>query len=138
MTNIIPQSPDNNQGPWRDLEEECRDWVESGKQLYIVAGSYGKKKRIGKNNEVTPPYRTWKAILVLDQNQSPSSIDENTPVIAVDMPNTEGIRSDDWRKYQVTVNKIESKTGYNLFSSLPDTLQDELEGSVNRVFAGKS
>ena len=39
---------------------------------------------------------------------------------------------------QVTVNRIESKTGYNLFSSLSETLQDELEGSVNRVFAGKS
>ena len=54
------------------------------------------------------------------------------------MPNKEGIRSDDWRKYQVTVNKIESKTGYNLFSELSEDIQDELEGSVNRVFAGKS
>ena len=137
MTNIIPQSPDNNQGPWRDLEEDCRDWVEAGKKLYIVAGSYGKKKRIAKG-KVTPPYRVWKTILVLDQNQSISSVDENTPIIAVDMPNKEGIRSDDWRKYQVTVNKIESKTGYNLFSELSEDIQDELEGSVNRVFAGKS
>ncbi|MEB3338533.1 MAG: DNA/RNA non-specific endonuclease, partial [Leptolyngbyaceae bacterium] len=37
MTNIVPQTADNNRGPWRELEEYCRDLVREGKELYIVA-----------------------------------------------------------------------------------------------------
>ncbi|MGB8699874.1 MAG: DNA/RNA non-specific endonuclease, partial [Thermosynechococcaceae cyanobacterium] len=34
MTNIVPQAPDNNRGPWEALESDCRDWVRAGQELY--------------------------------------------------------------------------------------------------------
>lgn len=131
MTNILPQSPDNNQGPWRRLEEDCRDWVDAGKRLQIIAGGYGNRRRIGKG-KVTPPERIWKAILVLDGGNSPAAVTESTPLIAVDMPNKQGIRADDWQEYQVSVDEIEQQTGYDLFSEIDPKIQSVIEQHVNR------
>lgn len=58
MTNIFPQAPDNNQGPWAQLESYCRDLVAQGKELYIVAGGrrrggeQGKKEQRGRSPKV--------------------------------------------------------------------------------------
>ncbi|MEH1972605.1 MAG: DNA/RNA non-specific endonuclease [Nostoc sp.] len=41
MTNMVPQSPDNNQGPWASLENYLRSLVTGGKELYIISGIYG-------------------------------------------------------------------------------------------------
>jgi len=41
MTNILPQAPDNNQGPWEKLESYCRELVKQGKELYIISGGSG-------------------------------------------------------------------------------------------------
>src|ERR1041384_7006144 len=41
MSNMMPQSPDNNQGPWESLESYCRSLVSSGNELYIIAGGSG-------------------------------------------------------------------------------------------------
>ncbi|HEX8354837.1 MAG TPA: DNA/RNA non-specific endonuclease, partial [Pyrinomonadaceae bacterium] len=41
MTNMMPQSPDNNQGPWAALETYCRTLVTLGNELYVVMGGSG-------------------------------------------------------------------------------------------------
>jgi endonuclease G len=37
MSNIIPQTPDNNQGVWADLETECRTLAAAGNELLITS-----------------------------------------------------------------------------------------------------
>ena len=133
MTNIIPQTPHNNQGPWRELEEDCRDWVEAGKTLQIVAGGYGKKTRIG-DKKITPPSRVWKVILITEPGNAPEDIDNETILVAVDMPNKQGIRDDNWTKYQVSVDHVEQKTGHNFFSAVPDEVQKVIEARVSRDY----
>ncbi|GAB1540858.1 DNA/RNA non-specific endonuclease [Scytonema sp. NUACC21] len=139
MTNIVPQAPDNNQGPWADLEDYCRQLVGQGKELYIVSGSYG-SGGTGSNggattissSRVTVPDRVWKAIIVLDQPGSGvSGVTTSTRVIAVDMPNDQGIRSNDWRSYRVSVDTMESRTGYNLFSNVSDSTENIIEARVD-------
>jgi endonuclease G len=66
MTNIIPQSPDNNRGAWKNLEEYCRNLVEEGKELYIIAGGQGTKTTLN-NGKVTVPQSTWKIVVVLER-----------------------------------------------------------------------
>jgi endonuclease G len=141
MTNILPQAPDNNQGPWADLEDYCRDLVAQGKELYIVSGSYG-SGGTGSNGgattiaggKVTVPDRVWKAIIVLDTPGSGvSGASTSTRVIAVDMPNDQGIRSSNWRTYRVSVDYIESTTGYNLFSNVSDSVEDVIEARVDTL-----
>src|SRR4029453_13965101 len=41
MTNMIPQLPASNQGPWARLEGYCRSLVSLGNELYIVSGGQG-------------------------------------------------------------------------------------------------
>ena len=57
-------------------------------------------------------------------------VDKNTRVIAVDMPNSIGIKSD-WKVYRVSVDKIESATGYDFLSKVPKEIQDVIESRVD-------
>ncbi len=135
MSNILPQSPDNNQGPWVDLEKYARKLVEEGKSLYIIAGGYGEQKAIAKG-KIVPPKQLWKVIVVLDRTADrPQDISTTTPVIAVDLPNTPGIREDDWRDYLVSVDEIESSTGYDLLSNVAKSIQNQLESQKTLVQA---
>lgn len=123
MSNITPQASDNNQGPWEKLESYSRELVRQGKELYIIAGSNGSKGEIG--NGVNVPENFWKVIVVLPQKGlGVAAVNEKTEVIAVNMPNVNGIRNDDWRKYLTTVSAIERHTGYDLLSCLPDDVEN--------------
>ncbi|MCC5661714.1 DNA/RNA non-specific endonuclease [Nostoc sp. XA010] len=141
MTNIIPQSPDNNQGPWAALENYSRDLVNQGKELYIISGSYGTggtgsngTKNTIANGNVTVPTRTWKVIVVLNSlNSDASSVTTNTRVIAVNMPNSQGIRNNDWTNYRVSVDSIETNTGYNLLSNVSSSIQSVIESRVDNL-----
>ena len=129
MTNIIPQIPNNNRETWRGLEEYSRELVEAGNELYIIAGGYRKKGNIA-DGKVTIPSRTWKIIVVLKPGVGVRGVDKNTRVIAVDMPNSIGIKSD-WKVYRVSVDKIESATGYDFLSKVPKEIQDVIESRVD-------
>jgi endonuclease G len=132
MTNMIPQAPDNNQAPWADLEEYCRDLVnQQGKELYIIAGPEGKKEAIS-SGKVTVPTKTWKIIVVLDRpGQGVAGVTANTRVIAVEMPNTQGIRNKNWQIYRTTVRKLEAATGYNFLSNVPTSIQNVIENRAD-------
>jgi endonuclease G len=85
MTNILPQSPDSNQGPWKRLEDFERSLAKQGNELYIIAGAFGsggtgeikvlKNKKIVKRipvsakkivgEQVTVPGTFWKVLVVL-------------------------------------------------------------------------
>jgi len=131
MTNIVPQTPNNNRGAWKDLEEYCRDLVDQGKELYIIAGVYGKRDEIGKNKQVIPPTYTWKVIVVLDQpGQGVRGVSKDTRVIAVDVPNRKNTSSS-WEKYRVSVDQLETKTGYDFLNRVPESIQKEIESRVD-------
>ncbi|MDE5073303.1 MAG: DNA/RNA non-specific endonuclease [Trichodesmium sp. St5_bin8] len=129
MTNIIPQSQNNNRETWRELEEYSRELVKAGNELYIIAGGYRKKGNIA-GGKVTIPSRLWKVIVVLKSGVGVRGVDKNTRVIAVDMPNSNRIRSD-WKAYRVSVDKIESFTGYDFLSKVPKEIQYVIESRVD-------
>ncbi|AFZ27264.1 DNA/RNA endonuclease G, NUC1 [Cylindrospermum stagnale PCC 7417] len=141
MTNMIPQAPDNNQGPWAILEGYARDLVAQGKELYIISGGYG-VGGTGSNGsastiasgKIQVPARTWKVIVVLDTPGSGvSGVTTNTRVIAVDMPNAQGIRNNDWKTYRVSVDSIEGNTGFNFLSNVSVGTQDVIESRVDNL-----
>jgi endonuclease G, mitochondrial len=135
MTNIIPQSPDNNRGPWVQLETYCRNLVKQGKELYIVAGGFGEGGTGEKGfltvvnaGKAVVPASTWKVILVLD---SPGAeVTASTRTIAVMMPNIQGIRTKRWQDYRVSVDDVE-KIGYDFFSTVPESIQAVIEAKVD-------
>ena len=47
------------------------------------------------------------------------------------MPNTQGIRTADWKTYRVSVDQVETLTGYDFFSNVPTTIQNVIESVVD-------
>ena len=125
MTNLVPQTYDLNAGPWLELEEYLRNFAWRGNDVYVVAGVYGEKEKI--KRKLTVATNNWKIAVIVRAGSLISTIDDKTRFIAVDMPNIEGIKEDDWKKYQTTVRDLERKTGYNFLSNLDENLQNKLE-----------
>ncbi|MHC2990944.1 DNA/RNA non-specific endonuclease [Pontibacter sp. HJ8] len=138
MSNIIPQAPTNNQQTWANLENYCRQLVGEGNELYVIMGSYGKGgtgsngfKETLAGGKVTVPNRIWKVIVVLPAGTNDvSRVTSSTRVIAVDTPNSNSVEAN-WSTYRTTVDAIEAKTGYNLLSFIPVSIQDVIEAHVD-------
>ncbi|MFZ0062880.1 MAG: DNA/RNA non-specific endonuclease [Pyrinomonadaceae bacterium] len=139
MTNMIPQSPDNNQGPWANFEGYLRTLTPAN-ELYIVAGgagiggtgSAGPANTIAGGN-VTVPAQTWKVVLVIPKasGDDVARVTCGSRAIAVIMPNIQGIRTNPWESYITTVDAVESLTGYDFFSNLPDAVENCVEAGTN-------
>ncbi|QES89352.1 DNA/RNA non-specific endonuclease [Rhizosphaericola mali] len=126
MTNMIPQTAANNEGTWNNLESYIRTQTSAGYEAYILMGSYGNGGTIA-NGNVTVPTNVWKIVVFLKTgNNDLSRIDADTRVLAVNTPNTTTVSSD-WTQYIVTVNDIETATGYKIFSALSSSLQTTLK-----------
>jgi len=144
MTNMIPQAPQNNQQTWNNLEGALRAEVTAGNEVYIIMGSYGKGgvgslssatvETINSGN-VTVPSNVWKVAIIIPAGDGDLIRAANTgtvKVVAINTPNRNNVSSD-WRTYQTSVRAIETAvttatgTAFNLFSNLPQSVQDALE-----------
>jgi DNA/RNA endonuclease G (NUC1) len=142
MSNMVPQAPDNNQGPWASMENDLRNNYMPGNELYIIAGGAG-TGGTGSNGGVTTtiaggkiavPAQTWKVVLVLPKGDNDiSRVSCSTRTFAVIMPNIQGIRNVDWNTYKTTVDAVETLTGYDFFSNLPEPVQRCIEVGINGV-----
>jgi DNA/RNA endonuclease G, NUC1 len=140
MSNMIAQSPDNNQGPWANLENDLRTIAGGTNELYIVSGPAG-SGGAGSNGAATTiagghvlvPSSTWKCALVLAKasGDDVARVTAGTQTICVIMPNVQGILTVDWHIYLKSVDQVEALTGYNLFSNVPPAIQNAIEAGVN-------
>jgi DNA/RNA endonuclease G (NUC1) len=142
MSNMVPQAPDNNQGPWASFENYLRSLLPlNGEQeIYIVSGplgiggsgSTGGTTNTIANGHVTVPAYTWKVALVLPKGENDvSRATCSSRTIAILMPNTQGIRTTPWQTYLTTVDAIEQQTGYDFFSNLPDAVENCVEAGTD-------
>lgn len=137
MDNILPQSADNNQGPWEVFESYCRSLASAGNELLITSGGslYDGTSRIPSGKAAIPAY-TWKVVVVVPNGSgtAASRITPTTRVIAIKMNNVNGIRSNPWQNYIVSAGQIEADTGLTFFTSLPSStataLRQEVDGQT--------
>jgi endonuclease G, mitochondrial len=141
MTNMTPQAPDQNRGIWKILEEYGRILTQQGNEVYIIAGTIGEggtgangfARTIGKNNNITVPASLWKIIVVLPIGQNDvQRINENTRIIAVNIPNQNSVGADSWKKYRVSVDELESLTGFDFLSNVSADIQAVIESRVDK------
>lgn len=139
MTNMIPQAPMFNQGPWEGMEDYIRGTlVGTSNEAYIIMGSYG-QGGIASNTtvatinggHVTVPKNVWKVVVVLPKgNGDLARINDSTTVLAVNMPNNNTLYSTSttgknaWRNYITTISSIEQ-------SSAAEGASINLIGAVN-------
>ncbi len=134
MTNMIPQAPKNNRDVWGDFEDYLRTLTNS-KDLYIYAGGYGQGGDGAKGFVITigegivVPSNTWKTVLVVDRGETPADVSADDFAISIDIPNSQSVSGTSWQNWVVSVDEIETSTGHDFFSELPDDIESTLEAS---------
>ncbi len=141
MTNMMPQAPANNQGPWEELESYCRTLVTQGNELYIImggsgqggSGSSGGITNTVAAGRVVVPAVTWKVIIVLPNGANDvDRVFKTTRTIAVIMPNRQDIGIETpWRNFRVSVDAVERLTGYDFFSNVRPQIQNIIERKID-------
>ena len=123
LSNICPQTQTLNGGDWEELESTCRTWVKSGcTTLYIVCGPlFAAPPHRKLHKRIPVPEKFFKAIMCLDKGKEKG-------IAFVYSNNTESHPMD---YYVCTIDSVEKITGYNLFQSVPQHLQNKLEASAN-------
>jgi endonuclease G len=81
MTNIVPQTPDNNQGPWAALEDYCRSLVSAGNQLAIISVPNGNSGSTIAGGKIAVPSYMSKVIVVFPPGSSYSSSSVTTSTL---------------------------------------------------------
>ena len=120
MSNIVPQKPELNRGPWRMLEKIVADELtRTGENLWVITGPVpSEKKAYIKRGKARIPKGFFKIIA--------SVKDGKLRVIGMYMP--QEIREDKHPRYCFTsIDTIEAMTGLNFFSALSETEQAQLE-----------
>jgi endonuclease G, mitochondrial len=122
MTNIIPQAPNMNQGPWEGLEDFIRNTlVGTANEAYIVMGNYGTggtgtagQVNTIDNGFVTVPKMVYKVAVIMPKgNNDLARLDTTAKVVVVNMPNnntlytTTSTGKNAWRNYIVTITQLE-------------------------------
>ena len=124
MTNICPQAGELNRGPWQKLEEKCRYHAQTDSAVYIVCGPIFQKGRavehIG-NTHVAVPHEFFK-VIISPYADPPTGIGFIFP-----NPHVEG----GMQKCAVSIDSIETVTGYDFFAALPDSVDNILEAQCN-------
>ena len=118
LTNICPQNRSMNSGVWNSVEMDCRKWAREYGEVYVVCGPLllrGEHQRIGCNSVVVPE-AFFKVVLCLT---------DKPWAFGIIVRNNDGTRKRDL--YYNTIDQVERVTGYDFFSSLPDSLEDVVE-----------
>ena len=138
MTNMMPQAPHNNQQTWANLEDYCRTFLNTGNEVYIICGSYGRGgtgtngyTATLDNGRITVPARCWKVVVILPTGTDDAiRVTTSTRVIAIDTPNDNSI-STTWGTYRTSVDAIETATGLDILSAVPSLVQQSVEARVD-------
>ena len=119
MTNICPQNAELNKVWWEHLERACRSWARQDGSIQIVCGPVFSEnpKHFGKKHRMAVPKGFWKVVLSQKKGREKAIgfyyTNDDAP-----QPMEDAVRS---------VDDIERMTGFDFFSSLPDSQEDRLE-----------
>lgn len=132
MSNMVPQAPDNNQGVWGNFESYCRTLASAGNEVLIISGPSGFAGSSIASGVAIPGY-VWKVVVVvpLGAGSALDRINAGTRVIAIKIPNIQGVRSDPWQNYITSAAAIETDTGYTFFTELSAPLAATLRAKID-------
>lgn len=123
FSNMSPQVPSFNRGEWRMLEEQVREWTKEFDSLYVVTGPVlsNVTKKIG-GNDVSVPNQYYKVLL--------TKTSSGFQGIGFLMSN--GPDNYTFGNYTVTIDEIETATGIDFYSELPDSIEKSVESMLCR------
>lgn len=118
LSNICPQRPGLNRGPWFEMEYRIsEEWPDVYSTVWTVAGAIPSKDRRLKNG-IDVPKAFYQVALSCDRNG-------RLRVLAVYMP--QHVRRRDFaRSYLISVDELEKRTGLRFFPDLPSAVRAQL------------
>lgn len=122
LTNIVPQDHSLNSGIWNSLEMKSRNYADRDSAVIIICGpvlSDRITRTIGRG--VAVPERFFKVILAPYANPPRA--------IAWVLPNRSVRES--LGSMAMTVDQVEEITGFDFFSALPDSLEQQVESTLH-------
>lgn len=126
MSNIAPQTPELNRGPWKDLEQRvARRISQRFDEVWVVTGPIYERGRnpIRFDDGVTVPSAFFK--IIVDQTE------EGIRALALIYPQEPSPDlSDD--SCLTSIDAIEEATGLDFFAPLPDDVETSFEAIVNK------
>lgn len=130
FTNAVPQPRSVNAGVWLSLENEVvrlgktsPAWVITA-PLWIPEAGELRVRTIGRRG-VWVPTHVGKAVLMEGDGQR---VDRLRAWVIPN--NVEACRGKRFQEFQVRVDQFEIQSGLNVFSQLPDSLEEQLEGAA--------
>ena len=120
MSNIIPQTSQNNSGVWAQFESYCRTLSETGNEVLITSGPSGFNGSRIPSGKAAIPSNVWKTVVVVPTGAGTalSRLTVSNRVISIRVPNTSNVPTP-WQQYITTARAIELETGFNFFSAVP-------------------
>jgi endonuclease G len=112
LSNMMPQSPGNNRGIWKYLEENTRYWASKYGHLNVITGTIFDANSPTMGNGVKVPSFVYK--IVIDPRRNAA--------IAFMFPNAK-LDPKDMEKYVVSISDIEAYTGINFSPMIPAQLK---------------
>ena len=131
LSNMSPQVGIGfNRHIWKNLEAAIRGWVEQRGALTVITGPVFKiiKDGMGKGkvtysvigeNQIAVPTHFFKIVVDVNNPDKPEAL-------AFVIPN-EGLSSRHYNEFLTAIDEIEALTGLDFLSSLPVTIQREIE-----------
>ncbi len=121
MSNIVPQSPDLNQGPWRLLEDVLADTTSQiGSGVWVVVGPlYQEPVRRLPSGPAIPA--GFFMVVAVETTQGPK--------LQAFVMNQSTARGDNFRTYVTTVDRVEELAQFDFFAELPDEIETALEAA---------
>lgn len=122
MTNVCPQTRALNSGGWTKIEDKIREWAVRDSALIVVTGPVITRgmKTIG-DSHVAVPTAFFKVVL------APFA----TPMRAIGFVMPNKAANGPLKKYAVSVDEVERRTGIDFFSALPDDIENDIESQLN-------
>lgn len=122
MSNIVPQDPDLNQGPWRIIEEQMARRASAFDVVYVITGPiYDDRPEFLNASQIEIPDAFFKAAVGIRKGSitmiafiAYQDVDRNTRIESL----------------LTSVDAIEALTGYDLFADLPDDQEAILEAAA--------
>lgn len=128
LTNVSPQNQKLNRGVWKRLEELTRDKALLYGRVIVVTGPIfngTKQKSIGENRVKIPD--AFFKVLLTDYNGKYRAI-------GFVCENKAGKKK--LKEYAVSIDDVESITGLDFFTQLPDETENEVERTYSAPFWG--
>jgi len=124
MSNVTPQTPNLNRGPWKALEQQvAKDWAQRLGEVWVTTGPIqdSDAEEIGDGIEI--PTGCFK--IVIDEH-------EGKPRASVFVMGQNIPKSAEPTNYTATVDFVEKITGLDFFRQLPDPLEKSLESEKTK------